>query len=50
MFISDNYFSSSASVPMEVQYQISKFRFFAGRRFNAKKVEDTILKKAGIHL
>lgn len=45
MLLTDNYYSSSSSTPIGISYQVSKLRFFVGRRFNAKKMEDKILKK-----
>lgn len=45
MFFSDNYYSASEATPVAINYQVSKLRFFIGRRFNTKKIEDKILRK-----
>lgn len=44
MFMSDNYYSSSKSTPIQINYQINRLRFFVGRRFNARKLEKRILR------
>lgn len=48
MFLSNNYYSSSQTNPVQISYQVNRLRYFVGRRFNAKKLEDRILKRFDI--
>ncbi len=45
MFLSDSYYNISEVSPLDVNYQLRRFRVFIGRRFNARKIEDKILRK-----
>ncbi len=44
-FLRDDYYSLSKNAPVEINYHVGKFRFFVGRRFNGRRIENKILKK-----
>ena len=45
MFLGDNYYSSSQATPVQISYQVNRLRYFVGRRFNARKIENRLLKR-----
>lgn len=49
MFLSDSYYSSSKTTPVQINYRVNRIRYFVGRRFNARKLENRILKRFNLN-